>query len=734
MQSADKATSNEETSSQEKSSEELEKPLGLADVYAISTGAMFASGFFLLPGVAAAESGPAVILAYGIASLIMTPTALAIAELSTTMPRAGGPYFFIDRGFGPAAGTVGGIGVWSVLVLKSAFALVGMGAYLGLVLNIPIEPVAITMTALFAVLNIWGAKQGARLQQVLVLALVVLMVLYLIAGFWSISRMGFSDVRERQLTPFMPFGTASVLSTIGMVFVSFAGLSKVASVAEEVDRPRRNIPIGIGAGLLSVAVIYVAGVYVMVATVPASELREDLTPVATAAGSFVTWIPTSVVTILIVIAAISAFASTGNAGLLAASRIPLAMARDGLTWSGFDHLGRYGTPTRGILATAIAMIAIILLFDVESLARLASSFLLFTFALLNLTVIVMRESRIESYVPNFSVPLYPWTPLAGMLISLGLIGVLGWFYGLFLVAMIVVSLIWYFAFAARRVDRRGAIYNSFARLAKRKYEPLEEELWNIMQEHAGADEALFDEVVAQAIVLDLGSPVEFDQLVDRVSSRFAEQFAESDRLTVSEQELAAAFRDRGGEGGPPVTGEAVLIDLCQAGIDRTRLMMVRVGRGKHRDDVEDSVGEPKHSSQRPTTPVVYAALFLVSPDDHENHHRRILAALSARIDEPGFLSVWQSAESEHQLRESFLRSDHFAMLRVDDDSDNGALSGHRIDALEMPDDVRVVAVHREGDSLYPDPDLVLREHDRVTIVGEPDAVRIAFAAFGRNQA
>ncbi len=711
----------------EESSEQLEKPLGLFDVYAISTGAMFASGFFLLPGVAAAESGPAVILAYGIASLIMVPTALAIAELSTTMPRAGGPYYFIDRSFGPGTGTVGGIGVWSVLVLKSSFALVGMGAYLGLVLDVPIEPVAITMTGLFAALNIWGAKQGAKLQQILVLALVILMVFYLLAGFWAINQEGFGKNYRRQLTPFVPFGPASVLSTIGMVFVSFAGLSKVASVAEEVDRPERNIPLGIAAGLLSVAIIYVTGVYVMVASLPAEELREDLTPVATAAASFVSWLPSWVVTLLITIAALAAFASTGNAGLLAASRIPLAMSRDGLIWTGFDRLGRFGTPTRAIIATAVAMVTIILLFDVESLARLASSFLLFTFALLNLTVIVMRESRLESYVPEFNVPFYPWTPLLGILISLGLIGVLGWFYALFLLAMIAGSLLWYFAFPARRVERRGAIYNVFARLAKRKYEPLEEELWNIMQEHTSTDEALYDEVVAQSIVIDLNSPANFEQLVDRVAEKLTNE------TSLSQHELADAFRQGGGAGGPPVTGEAVLIDLCQADFDHIRLVMVRVAPGSHREDVEEIVGETKHSSQRPTTPVIYAALFLVSPLASEDHHRRILAALSARIDEPGFLGIWQHARSDQQLRETFLRSDRFAMLRLDQGPARKQLSGRRIDALKFPDEVRVVAVHRGGDSLYPDPSLVLQDHDRLTIIGEPAAVRKTFVTFGHPE-
>ena len=90
----------------------LRKELGLLDVYAISTGAMFSSGFFLLPGLAAAETGPSVPLAYLVAGLFILPAMFAVAELSTAMPRAGGAYYFLDRALGPLVGTVGGLGTW----------------------------------------------------------------------------------------------------------------------------------------------------------------------------------------------------------------------------------------------------------------------------------------------------------------------------------------------------------------------------------------------------------------------------------------------------------------------------------------------------------------------------------------------------------------------------------------------------------------------------------------------
>ena len=106
----------------------LDRNLTLFDVYAMSTGAMFSSGLFLLPGIAAASTGNSVFLAYLLAGLLILPAMYAMAELSTAMPKAGGTYYFLDRAMGPLMGTIGGLGSWVAVVFKSAFALVGMGA------------------------------------------------------------------------------------------------------------------------------------------------------------------------------------------------------------------------------------------------------------------------------------------------------------------------------------------------------------------------------------------------------------------------------------------------------------------------------------------------------------------------------------------------------------------------------------------------------------------------------
>ncbi|PSQ72033.1 MAG: amino acid transporter, partial [Bacteroidetes bacterium QH_2_64_26] len=195
-------------------SSSLKKDLTLYDVYAISTGAMFSSGFFLLPGIAAAETGPSVVLAYFVAGVLILPSMYSMAELSTAMPKAGGTYYFLDRSLGPLAGTVGGLGTWLALVFKSAFALIGMGAYLAIYADVPIKPLAAALTVAFGVLNIVGAKESSWLQRVLVTILVGVLTFYAAQGAMSVWG-GQSAVggAAGEFTPFFTEGVRGFLAT-----------------------------------------------------------------------------------------------------------------------------------------------------------------------------------------------------------------------------------------------------------------------------------------------------------------------------------------------------------------------------------------------------------------------------------------------------------------------------------------------------------------------------------------
>jgi len=108
--------------------DKMRKELGLAGVFSVAAGSMISSGLFVLPGIAYRHAGPGVILAYILAALAMLPAVLAKSELSTAMPKSGGSYFYIERSLGGLAGTACGFSQWASVSLKSAFALIGIGA------------------------------------------------------------------------------------------------------------------------------------------------------------------------------------------------------------------------------------------------------------------------------------------------------------------------------------------------------------------------------------------------------------------------------------------------------------------------------------------------------------------------------------------------------------------------------------------------------------------------------
>ena len=697
---------------------QLKKSLGLFDVYAISTGAMFSSGFFLLPGLAAASAGPSVVLAYAAAALFILPAMLSVAELSTAMPKAGGAYYFLDRSMGPMVGTVGGLGTWLALVLKSAFALVGMGAYLALFVDVPIEPLAVGLTVVFMGVNIVGAKETSGLQRWLVTALLVILGFFIVQGLAEVFTRDLELTRV-QFTPFMPFGVLGFFSTIGLVFVSYAGLTKVASVAEEVENPNRNIPLGMILSLATATFIYVVGVAIIVAVLEPAALREDLTPVATAAQAFFDWLPDPLGLVLIVAAAIAAFASTGNAGMMSASRYPLAMARDRLVWGRFAEVGRFGTPTLAVLATAAAMAAAILLLDVEGIAKLASAFQLLLFAMLNLAVIIMRESRIEAYDPGFRSPGYPWVQIFGMVGPLWLITEMGDLAVVFTLVVVAACVGWYLYYVRGRVPREGAIYHTFARLGQRRYQGLDMELRGIVKERGLREEDPFDEVVARALILDLVGEQTFRGITTEAAGLLAA------KCGLDSGEVKEGFVAELEAGVVPVAHGAAIPHLRAHHVEHPEMVIVRVRDGV---TVEVAADDPAHladplAADTEGAVQVHALFYLLSPEDRPGQHLRLLGHLATHVDDAAFMDQWLEAADEQELKETLLREERSLTLRLAAEGPTADFIGRRLADLELPEEILVAMIRRRGRMLVPHGYTVLEEHDCLTIIGEPDAIR-----------
>lgn len=392
----------------------LERRLELSAVVSISLSSMLGSGIFVLPGIASAKSGPSIWLAYLTAALCVLPAALSKAELATAMPTSGGTYVYLDRAFGPLVGTVAGLGLWISLLLKCTFALVGLGVYLTAIADVPVKPFALLIIVGIVTLNIRGVRGVSRVQLVL-------------TGICFLTLIGLSGAavptfERSRLGPLFPHGAGGLFSATAFVFVSFAGVTKVAAIAEEIRRPERNLPLGILLSLALVTLLYAGISLVLVGCIPAAELAVDLRPIHSLAHSIggpLLGMPTAVI-------GAATLASMANAGVLAASRFPFAMSRDNLLPSVLGDLHyRHITPMVSILLSGAVMVAAILLLDVERLAKLASAFMIMIYCSENAAVVTLRETHVQWYKPTFRSPLYPATQVLGVLACLALLAVMG---------------------------------------------------------------------------------------------------------------------------------------------------------------------------------------------------------------------------------------------------------------------------------------------------------------------
>lgn len=424
---------------------QLQRGLGLYSIFAVSVGAMIGSGIFVLPGLAFEVGGPGAILAYVVAGLIVLPAAIAKSEMATAIPRAGGTYLYIDMAMGPLMGTIAGFGVWLSLLFKAAFALDGLGLYLGLFTEIDVLVLGLVIGAVLLMINLIGIKESGFVQAALV-TVVFAVLLFFIGG-------GATYVNSDFYHPFFATGFSGLLGTAALVFVSYAGVTKVASLAEEVSNPSRVLPVAILSSLLVMMFVYPAVTYVIVGVTPAETLSGDLTPLATAGEQvFPGWV---VVTVAIV--GVLALASMANAGLLASSRYPFAMARRRLAPSMFATVGRRsGLPTLSILVTGSLLLGLVAFLPVFELAKLASAFQLLIFAMINLAQMAFRRSGLWWYRPKFHAPGYPVVPLFGTLACLVLITQLGWDAILGALGIIVAGLVWYQIYGRSRALKESA--------------------------------------------------------------------------------------------------------------------------------------------------------------------------------------------------------------------------------------------------------------------------------------
>ena len=610
----------------------LKKELGFIDLFSIASGAMISSGLFVLPGLAYAKTGPAVFVAYIIAGLLVIPAMLSKAELSTAMPKAGGDYFFIDRSMGAGLGTLGGFSAWFSLSFKSAFALLGIGTFATLIYPDisywQIKIIAVSFCVIFSVVNFLGVKHAGKLQVALVFGLLILLIIYIAKGLPSVKLVHFH--------PFMRGTSRTLFATAGLIFISYGGLTKIASVSEETKDPSRNIPLSMIASFTVVSILYVLTVFVTVGVLGdklGTSIKDySLTPISDGAFIFLgNWGK-----IALAIAAILAFVSTGNAGIMAASRSPMAMSRDKLLPSFFEKVHpKFKTPHNSILFTTVFMICIILFLDLEMLVKTASTLKILLFGSVNIAVIIMRESRIINYQPKFKSPFYPWLQAASVIAYGFLLFEMGAIPILISAFFLTVGLLWYWVYGRINSNRQSALFHLVRRITAKELDTrsLNIELKEILIERDEIIEDRFDKIVKNATVLDLKGRRQMEDTFQTIAEFL------SKKVELPADKIYELLLKREKESSTAIAPGLAIPHLVLPGEKKFEILIARCKDGI----IFSNSIEP-----------IQAVFVLAGTRDERNFHLKALMSIAQIVQMKNFMKNWLKATNKEELRDIVL--------------------------------------------------------------------------------
>src|SRR6266436_5457987 len=391
--------------------QDLRRVLGFWGGTALIVGITIGSGIFRTPPtIAGLVPNPLVIMALWTAfGLISICGALAVAELSTLLPRAGGVYVFLREAYGDAAAFVFG---WLYVLITTPTTIAALSVvfaeFLFNLLGVPASARAIQLIAIAAIItltgaNVLGARVGAAVSEVTTLVKVIALTA-IIVGVFLLGHGSLSHFTEGGVVQ-----GGGLARAVAAVIWTYDGWIGVSMIAGEVVAPERLMKRIIIVGMLVIVTLYIganlAYLYMMPVSVMAQQkeaiARTVMTAIAGPAGG-----------VLIMLAIMTSVFGALNGNLLAKTRVPYAMARDGLIFSFLGSIHpRWATPWAALLIQgAVAIIMVLVLRDYDTLITyfvvVEWAALIFAVA----AVFVLRRKMAERPRP-FSTPAYPWVPL-----------------------------------------------------------------------------------------------------------------------------------------------------------------------------------------------------------------------------------------------------------------------------------------------------------------------------------
>lgn len=378
---------------------ELNRVIGPGLLLLFIVGDILGTGIYALTGQVAARVGGVVWLPFLVAFVVALLTACSYLELVTKYPRAAGAALYANRAFGIhfvtflVAFAVISSGITSAATASRAFAS-NFSTSLGLDLGawgVPL--IAVGFIVLVSLINFRGVGESLKMNVLLTVVELTGLLIIIAIGFWAIAG-GQGDV-SRAWTFATPEGSGifwPVIAATTLAFFAMVGFEDSVNMAEECKDPSRMFPKVLLSGLVITGLIYILVAISAITLVPAAELGEGETPLLKVVQAGAPGFPISIFAVITMFAV----ANSALINMMMASRLIYGMSREGVLPA---SLGRVHTvrrtPHAAILFTSLLAIALILFAGgVPALGGTTALLLLCVFAVVNVSVLVLRKDKV----------------------------------------------------------------------------------------------------------------------------------------------------------------------------------------------------------------------------------------------------------------------------------------------------------------------------------------------------
>ena len=399
----------------------LNRTLGAKDLIIMGVGVIVGSGIFITPGIIAANyAGPGVILTYLLAALVCIGAAFCYSEFSSTIPLAGSAYTYSYSVYGEIIAWIVGWSLISEYLFAASSTAVSWSAYFrnllaGFGINLPkalqsapgtagntggrFDLIAFIIVLIATVLLLQGLNESMKVNTIMVYVKIFVILLFVAVTVFY--------VKPKNYNPFLPFGVGGIGRGTAVAFYAFLGFDVVSSASEEVKNPKRNMPIGIIASLLIVAILYGLVSLVLVGAVNYKQLNVA-DPVSHALNLLnLNWISG-----IVSLGAIMGMTTVLLVVIYGGTRLIFSLSRDGLLPKKFNHLSKQGVPISSTFLVGLVAATVAAVVPIDKITELVNIGTLLAFSVTSIGVIFLRHGKnTKGLKPAFRVLFYPVFPL-----------------------------------------------------------------------------------------------------------------------------------------------------------------------------------------------------------------------------------------------------------------------------------------------------------------------------------